>query len=45
MIASWQESDDKPSQCVENQQHYSADKGLPRLWSSQLSHTVVRAGL
>ena len=27
MIASWQESDDKPSQCVEKQNHYSADKG------------------
>ena len=26
-IASWQESDDKPSQCVENQRHYFADKG------------------
>ena len=45
MIASWQEIDDKPRQCVENQRHYSADKGLSRLWSSQLSHTVVRAGL
>ena len=27
-IASWQESDDKPRQCVEKQRHYSADKGL-----------------
>jgi len=26
-IASWQESDDKPRQCVENQRHYFADKG------------------
>ena len=26
-IASWQESDDKPKQCVEKQRHYSADKG------------------
>ena len=27
MIASWQESYDKPRQCVEKQRHYSADKG------------------
>ena len=27
MITSWQESDDKPRQCVEKQRHYSADKG------------------
>ena len=26
MIASWQESDNKPRQCVEKQRHYSADK-------------------
>ena len=26
-IASWQESDDKPRQCVEKQSHYSANKG------------------
>ena len=26
MIASWQESDDKPRLCVENQRHCSADK-------------------
>ena len=26
-IASWQESDGKPRQCVEKQRHYSADKG------------------
>ena len=26
-IASWQESDDKPRQCVEKQGHYSVDKG------------------
>ena len=43
MTASWQESNDKPRQCVEKQRHYSADKspyshsyGLPsdhvRLW-------------
>ena len=27
MVASWQESYDKPRQCVEKQRHYSADKG------------------
>ena len=27
MIASWQESNDKPRQCVEKQKQYSADKG------------------
>ena len=27
MIASWQESDGKPRQCVEKQRRYSADKG------------------
>ena len=27
-IASWKESDDKPSQCVEKQRCYSADNGL-----------------
>ena len=26
-VASWQESDDKPRQCVEKQRHYCADKG------------------
>ena len=26
-IASWQESDDKPRQCIEKQRHYSAKKG------------------
>ena len=25
---SWQESNDKPRQCVEKQRHYSANKGL-----------------
>ena len=35
----WQESDDKTRQCVENQNPYSQ-----RLWSSQWSHMVVRAG-
>ena len=38
MIASWQESDDKPRQCIEKQRHYSAKKEkksiLSRLWSS-----------
>ena len=28
MIASWQERDDKPRQCVEKQRNYSAYKGL-----------------
>ena len=28
MIAPWQESNDKPRQCVEKQRHYSADKSL-----------------
>ena len=28
MIASWQESCDKPRQCVKNQRHHFADKGL-----------------
>ena len=27
MIASWQESNDKPRQCAEKQRHYSANKG------------------
>ena len=27
LIASWQESYDKPRQCVERQRHYSDDKG------------------
>ena len=27
MFASWQESYDKPRQCIEKQRHYSADKG------------------
>ena len=46
-IASWQESDDKPRQCVENQRHYFADKGpysqgygLPtgHIWLWELEH-------
>ena len=28
MTASWQESDDKPRQCVAKQRHYSANQGL-----------------
>ena len=51
MAASWQESYDKPRQCVEKQRHYSADKGpysqgygLPsghvRLW--ELDHKEGR---
>ena len=28
MIAYWQESNDKPRQCVEKQRNYSANKGL-----------------
>ena len=32
MIASWQESYDKPRQCVEKQRHYSTNTDL---WSSQ----------
>ena len=27
MIASWQESYDKPRQCIEKKRHYSANKG------------------
>ena len=47
MIASWQEIYDKPKQCVENQKHYSADKGpysqgygLPsgHVWLCELDH-------
>ena len=26
-LLSWQESDDKPRQCMEKQRHFSADKG------------------
>ena len=47
MIASWQESDDKPRQCIEKQRHFSADKGpysqgydLPsgHIWLWELDH-------
>ena len=39
MIASWQESYDKPRQCIEKQRRYSDNKGpyKSRLWSSQWS--------
>ena len=46
MIASWQESYDKPRQCVEKQRYYSADKG-PYSQGYGLSKwlcMVVRAG-
>ena len=50
MIASWQESNDKPRQCVEKQRHYSADKGpydqgygLPSGYVSSQSWTVKKA--
>ena len=46
MIVSCQESYDRPTQCIEKQGHYSADKdsysqgyGLP-----QWSQTLVKAG-
>ena len=52
MTASWQESDDKPRQCVEKQRHYSANKdlysqgyGLPsgHVWLWELDHKHGRA--
>ena len=39
MIAPWQESDDKPRQCVEKQRHYSANKGLCSQGYSLLSES------
>ena len=51
-IASWQENDDKPRQCVEKQKHYSVDKGpysqgygLPsgHIWLSELDWKEGRA--
>ena len=36
MIASWQESDDKPRECVEKQRHYSADNGCES-WAVNLA--------
>ena len=50
MIASWQESNDKPRQCVKKQRHYSADKGpynqgygLPSGYVSSQSWTIKKA--
>ena len=52
MIGSWQESYEKPRQCVEKQRHYSADKGtysqgygLPsdHIWLWELDHKEGRA--
>ena len=44
-IASWQESYDKPRQCIEKQRHDSADKGPNRQgYSLPRSHMVLRAG-
>ena len=51
MIASWQESYDKPRRCVEKQRHYSADKGLysqcydlpnGHIWLWELDHKEAR---
>ena len=51
MIASWQESNDKSSQCVEKQWHYSTDQGsysqsygLPsgHIWLWELDHKEGR---
>ena len=45
MIASWQESFDKPRQCVEKQRHPSADKGpYSQVYGLPRSCTVVTAG-
>ena len=50
-IASWQESDDKPRQCVEKQRHYSANRspfsqgyGLPsgHIWLWEQDHKEGR---
>ena len=49
MLASWQESYEKPRQCVEKQRHHSADRGLcsglpsgrVRLW--EMDHEEGRA--
>ena len=50
-VASWQESYDKPRQCVEKQRHFSADKGLyshgcglpsRHVWLSELDHKEGR---
>ena len=45
MIPSQQESYDKPSQCVEKQRPYSADKGLSSQgYGLPSGHIFVRAG-
>ena len=41
MIVSWQESDDKPRQCIEKQRLYSADRGL---YSQAMALPVVVYG-
>ena len=52
MTASWQESYDKSGQCVKNQRHHFADKGLSsqsyglssgHVWLSELYHKESRA--
>ena len=51
IITSWQESNDKPRQCVEKQRHYSADKSLysqgydllsGHIWLCELDHKEGR---
>ena len=45
MIASYQESDDKPRQCVEKQRHFFANKGLYSQGCGLPSdHVAMRAG-
>ena len=41
MTASWQESNDKPRQCVEKHRHYSVDKSL---YSQGYDFSVVTFG-
>ena len=44
-IASWQESDDKPRQCVEKKRHYSANKGpYSQAYGRPSGHVRLRAG-
>ena len=53
LLASWQENDDKPRQCVEKQRHsasadkgpYSQGYGLPcgHIWLCELDHKEGRA--
>ena len=45
MLASWQESHDKPRQCVEKQRHYSAEKGLYSQGSGLPSGHIWLCGL